>query len=97
MIKPNTLKRIALNYQKQGLSIIPLGKNKETNLVKWKHLQEAPADKEEINHWPWLRAKGLALITGFASGNVEVIDFRDKCSKVVEIDTTAGGIVSMDI
>jgi hypothetical protein len=30
-------------------------------------------------------------------GNIEVIDFKDKFSKVVEIDTTAGGFGSMNI
>ncbi|MHA2288336.1 MAG: PKD domain-containing protein, partial [Promethearchaeota archaeon] len=31
------------------------------------------------------------------AGNIEVVDFKDKFSKVVEIDNTAGGFGSMDI
>jgi hypothetical protein len=63
----------ALNYRKQGLSIIPVAKNKKP-LIGWIHYQKNKATEEEIRAWykKWPDAN-IGIVTGAISG-IAVID-----------------------
>lgn len=70
IINENLKLKAALEYNKIGLSIIPVGPNK-VSLVKWESYQDKCASIDEINNWwkQWPEANP-ALITGRVSGIV---------------------------
>lgn len=62
----------ALEYQKKGLSIIPVGKDKKP-LISWKDYQERHATTEELNRWFSNPEANIAIVTGKISG-ITVLD-----------------------
>lgn len=81
MKKANFLQK-ALEYLENGVSVIPMGKDK-VPLVKWKEFQERLPTVEEVTRWwkMWPNAN-IAGLTGAISGFV-----------VVDIDPDKGGDV----
>ena len=68
----------AKKYIKSGISIVPTDDNKRS-IVPWKKYQSELASEEEINqHYNDPKAKGIAVICGQVSGNLEVIDIDTK-------------------
>ena len=73
----NTLKE-ALNYSKQGFSVIPIGENKKP-AIKWKKYQNEKASEEQIKKW---FKEPSTLNIGIVTG---------KISNIVVVDVEAGG------
>lgn len=67
----NILKE-ALNYSKQGFSVIPIGKDKKP-LVPWKKYQNEKASEDQIQKW-FKKSKevNVGIVTGSISGIVVV-------------------------
>lgn len=64
----------ALFYRQNNISIIATGENKRA-LHQWKKYQSEIATESELNEqFLHPKAKGLAVICGAVSGNIEVID-----------------------
>ncbi len=79
-IKMNNIKLTsALEYQRFGLSIIPVANDKKS-LIAWQKYQHKKADKEKINSWwaQWPDAN-IGIVTGIISGLA-----------VIDIDTEEG-------
>jgi hypothetical protein len=69
------LKRVALNYQEHGLSVVPANiKQKMPALDTWKEYQQRRPTAEEITNW-FSHKRDLGIITGKVSDNTEIIDF----------------------
>ena len=65
----------ATTYKKYGFSIIPTDEGKRPCIPSWKPYQQAIATDDELKQmFSSARAKGLAVICGAVSGNLEVID-----------------------
>jgi replicative DNA helicase len=82
-----SLKEIALNACKHGMSVMPLWPNtKNPILSEWKEFQTKRATEEQINTW-WDRNPdaNIAIITGSISG-ITVVDFDVKKEKINGID-----------
>jgi hypothetical protein len=79
MIDLNTINLLqaALAYEKRGFNILPVRQDKRP-AVKWKPLQEIPADTKQLRKW-FTRGKypGLAVILGQSSGNLACRDFDE--------------------
>ena len=65
----------AKEYVEMGLSVIPVKSDKSPAIHRWSPFQKSRMNNSEIEkyfsrHW----AKGVAIVTGFISGNLEVID-----------------------
>lgn len=70
----NELIKSALFYKKNGLSVIATGDNKRA-IMQWKEYQSRIADDNEIkDQFEHSKCKGIAVICGQVSGNLEVID-----------------------
>lgn len=68
----------AKRYIKSGISIVPTDDNKRS-IVPWKKYQsELASDTELEQHYNDPKAKGIAVICGQVSGNLEVIDIDTK-------------------
>lgn len=68
----------AHRYTKNGISIVPTDDNKRS-IVPWKRYQSiiaTPIEIEQLFELP--KAKGIAVICGAVSGNLEVIDIDTK-------------------
>lgn len=72
----NKCKRAALRLREQGISVIPVGKDKKP-LFAWKEFSERVASRKEIKKW-WLKYPdaNLAIVTGKIS-NLTVVDIED--------------------
>lgn len=62
------MREIAAKYRSLGLSVIPIGEGKRP-IVKWLDAQK------EIKEYDFTPAKGMGLVCGAVSGNLEAIDF----------------------
>jgi hypothetical protein len=73
-----TLLSAAKGLIKKGLSVVATDANKRA-IVAWKPFTTAlPTDKEITNQFAIDKAKGIAIICGQVSGNLEVIDVDTK-------------------
>ena len=64
----------AKNYAKKGLSVISTD-NSKTSIFAWKKYQSKIATDQELEQmFNTPKAKGIAVICGAVSGNLEVID-----------------------
>jgi hypothetical protein len=61
----------------KGFSVIPIKKDKRPNLKSWKEYQSKIIDKSLLFDLID-KSEGIALVCGFVSGNVEVIDVDTK-------------------
>jgi len=67
----NILKE-ALNYSKQGFSVIPVGENKKP-LIRWKKYQNEKASEKQIKEWfEKFPSANVGIVTGSISGIVVV-------------------------
>lgn len=73
----NILKE-ALNYSKQGFSVIPIGQDKKP-LIPWKKYQKEKASEEQIQKW----------FNKFPEANVGIV--TGAISGIVVVDVEAGG------
>ncbi|TAK66368.1 MAG: hypothetical protein EPO24_01585 [Bacteroidetes bacterium] len=67
----------ALTYVKNGLSVIPIKKDKQPS-VKWKPFQENLPQTGEITSWWNGKNYSMAIVCGKVSNNLEVLDFDEK-------------------
>ncbi|CAN5695452.1 hypothetical protein BH11PAT2_BH11PAT2_04930 [soil metagenome] len=72
----NRILDAALSYHDQGLSIIPIGKDKKP-LIAWKKYQTELATRQQILAWFAQKNVNIGLVTGTISG-VVVMDFDIK-------------------
>jgi hypothetical protein len=64
----------AINYLAEGFSVIPVNNDKQP-VIQWKPYQEKQMDNGQIEEtFGQPSAKGLAIVCGKISGNLEVID-----------------------
>lgn len=81
----NTLISAAKGFVKKGISVVATDANKRA-IVSWKAFQDAlPSVKDIENQFNSDRAKGLAVICGKVSGNLEVIDVDTKYDTTGEL------------
>lgn len=66
------LKDVAKEYIRKGLSVIPTDSEKRPTL-RWEEFQNRKMSSQEVDT-AFQNAKGIALVAGAISGNVEVID-----------------------
>lgn len=72
----NEMLQAALNYQKQGYSVIVVGRDKRP-LFNWKEFQNRKATKEEISLWfEKYPEVNIAMVTGAISG-ITVVDVEN--------------------
>jgi hypothetical protein len=76
LVMKNKMLNSALEYQKRGLSVIPVGKNK-TPLIQWQKYQNERAGEAQIKNWwkQWPDAN-IGLITG-AISRLAVVDLDE--------------------
>jgi hypothetical protein len=75
------MKDIAIQYLRNGLSVIPAIKSKKRpSLRKWKDYQQRLPTEQEWENW---YADALCIICGEVSGNLLMIDF-DQQGKAFE-------------
>lgn len=73
-----SLLNCAINYANNGLSVIPTDTSK-TSIYPWKRFQSTIASEQDIRSmFSNPKAKGIAVICGAVSGNLEVIDIDCK-------------------
>jgi putative DNA primase/helicase len=67
----------SLAYLRAGLSVIPIRPDgsKLPPLSAWKHYQRQLPSEDQVRFWWKGGAKGIAIIGGSVSGNLECIDF----------------------
>jgi len=71
----NTLLATALAYREADLSVLPaIAAEKRPALRSWKPYQERLPTEEELRRW-FADADALCLVTGAASGHLEMLDF----------------------
>lgn len=74
-----SLTHYALQYIKQGYSVIATDEYKRPAVESWKKYQEQKPSEQLITQmFNNYRAKGVAVICGKVSGNLEVIDIDIK-------------------
>jgi hypothetical protein len=74
----NKLLEAAKQYKELGLSVVPVGTNKDSTIY-WKRYQQAIiADTDLCSEFQRPQTKGIALICGGISGNLEGIDIDSK-------------------
>ena len=67
----------AVRLIQSGLSVIPIRRDgSKAAAVPWKEFQERIATRDELKEW-FSQERGLAIVTGEVSGNLEVIDLDD--------------------
>ena len=69
----------ASRLTKSGLSVIPIKPDgtKAPDLLTWKPFQGEIADPSTLENWFENGERGLAVIGGSVSGNLEILDFDD--------------------
>ena len=73
------IERKAKEYLRAGLSVIPTKEDKRPALSSWKAYQAKAMTEEEVDiSFTGYNVKGLAIICGAVSGNLEVIDVDTK-------------------
>lgn len=78
----NEIAKIALEYRKQGFSVIPLKSKTKIPLIKWEEYQKRLATEEEITKW----------FTENPNANIGIV--TGKISNLAVIDVEKGGSVS---
>ena len=76
--QPLSMTETALEYVKSGLSVIPIGSNKEPTVAHWKPFRNAPANHTELLSWWSIPNLSMAIVCGHGSGELEAIDFDEK-------------------
>jgi len=73
------LRAAARRYVASGLSVIPIRADgsKAPKVRSWKQYQKRLPTDAEVDQWFAGDQVGIAIVTGCASGNLEVIDFDD--------------------
>lgn len=74
----------ALNYIKQGISIVPIPLGKKFPEIEWKEYQNRLATEDEIKSWFGNQDKNIGIVTGKMSGIT-----------VVDVDLNKGGNSSL--
>jgi hypothetical protein len=68
--------KTAKTYLDSGLSVLPARRNDKCPAVKsWKAYQERLPTPQEVSAWLANRHEAVCIVTGKASGNLEIIDF----------------------
>jgi len=75
---PLSMTETALEYVKSGLSVIPIGSDKQPAINRWKPFQTVPAQTAELLSWWSSRNLSMAIVCGQGSGDLEGIDFDEK-------------------
>lgn len=71
----NTATDVALNYLGAGLCVLPADpKTKRPTLSRFKPYRQSPPSQHQLKHW-FADHEHMCVLTGKASGNLEVIDF----------------------
>ena len=84
----------AISYAQNGLSVIPTDSAK-TSLVSWKRYQSEIASKSQLEaFFSHIKCKGLAVICGKISGNLEVIDID--CKYGIDVNDYFDKILNAD-
>ena len=68
------IEKQAQEYARNGLSIIPVNREKRPTVPEWKEFQERIASPYEIEEW-FSKNRNVAIVCGEVSANSEVIDF----------------------
>lgn len=91
------MKQEALKYIKNGLSVLPnkMPGSKNPDLKEWKSYQSKIASIEQVSKW-FVKEKGISIVCGEVSGNLEVIDLESykygdgdlfqELSELIELD-----------
>ncbi len=67
----------ALCYLRGGLSVIPIRADAtKAPLIPWKEFQDRRPEPSEIQQWFGNGNAGIGVVSGRASGNLEVVDFE---------------------
>ena len=88
--------KAAIDYQEQGLSVIPIKHKDKKPRVKWKQYQEEKADKQRIEEWfSKYPNASIGIVTGEIS-DIAVIDIEkggstDEYPPTVTAKTGGGG------
>jgi hypothetical protein len=61
-----------------GISVIPVTEKKIPSMKYWKKYQSVPMQEHELDNFNSEYAKGLAIVAGKVSGNLEMIDIDSK-------------------
>jgi hypothetical protein len=72
---PSNTLTTALAYAQNGLSVIPVYKNKKPAVKGWKEWQERIANEVIIRSWLGGSRYGVAIVCGKVSGGLVVLDF----------------------
>ena len=74
---PLSITETALSYVKSGLSVIPIGNDKQPT-IQWKPFQSVLPQTRELLSW-WSSPKGaMAVVCGEGSGGLEGIDLDER-------------------
>ncbi len=71
IIYTSTTLQQALEYYKQGYSIIPLTPKTKRAAIRWARYQKVRANKEQIQIWFEKTVYDIAILTGKVSGIIE--------------------------
>jgi putative DNA primase/helicase len=72
-------------YSQCGLSVIPVFKDgSKRPLVEWKRYQTQTATDEDLAKWFKVYEYGIGIICGAISGNLEVLDFERRFTRLKE-------------
>ncbi len=70
------LQKAAEDYLNSGLSAVPaIPDQKRPSIGSWKHYQQRLPTEQEVRAWFSNPHRGLCVITGAVSGNLEIMDF----------------------
>lgn len=76
----------AINYRDADISIIPTKIiEKSPDVIAWKNFQSEIASKELVVKWFSNNDKGLAIVCGPGSGNMELLDFDNHLNNAESI------------
>jgi len=75
----NPVLQAALAFAEAGVSVVPASMDgSKAPIGSWKKYQLAPADHEQLVNWFSGNATGLGIVTGFVSGNLEMVELEGR-------------------
>ena len=75
----NEILQAALDFYDAGVSVIPAKEDgSKAPITSWKQYQVTMADREQIVNWFSGNPKGIGIITGAVSGNLEMLEMEGR-------------------
>ena len=75
----NEILQAALDFYDAGISVIPAKEDgSKAPITSWKQYQVTMADREQIASWFSGNPKGIGIITGAVSGNLEMLEMEGR-------------------